>query len=119
WLYEIGLPIAPDKLELSHHSWRHNGGYLPPVFVVDVDGMVTKISAQDAIRILGVYLDRELTFIQYIRTLTDKAMAVVSASRMCQVHASGLHTAARYSEDPLFIVILLLLFFLATHTLSF
>ncbi|KAJ3870792.1 hypothetical protein F5051DRAFT_447117 [Lentinula edodes] len=39
--------------------------------------------------------------------------------RLCQVHASGLHSAARYSEDPPFIVISLLLFFLATHTLSF
>ncbi|KAH7867854.1 uncharacterized protein C8R40DRAFT_1178576 [Lentinula edodes] len=38
-------------------------------------------------------------------------------SGACQVHAAGLHSAARYSEDPLVIVISLLLFFLATHTL--
>ncbi|KAJ3804178.1 hypothetical protein F5876DRAFT_53692, partial [Lentinula aff. lateritia] len=37
----------------------------------------------------------------------------------CQVHASGPHSAARYSEDLPFIVISSLLFFLATHTLSF
>ncbi|KAJ3911089.1 hypothetical protein F5877DRAFT_86494 [Lentinula edodes] len=37
----------------------------------------------------------------------------------CQVHAAGLHSAARDSEDLLLIVISLLLFFLATHTLSF
>ncbi|KAJ3857071.1 hypothetical protein EV368DRAFT_78133 [Lentinula lateritia] len=37
----------------------------------------------------------------------------------CQVHASGPQSAARYSKDLPFIVISLLLFFLATHTHSF
>ncbi|KAJ3915931.1 hypothetical protein F5877DRAFT_21370, partial [Lentinula edodes] len=42
------------------------------------------------IRILGVYLDRKLTFIQHVRSLTDKAMAVVSASRMLGNTVRGL-----------------------------
>ncbi|KAJ3914889.1 hypothetical protein F5877DRAFT_49637, partial [Lentinula edodes] len=90
WLREIGLLIAPEKLELAHHSWRRDGGYAPPVFVANIDGTVIKVSAKDAIRILGVYIDRKLNFVQHVRTLTDRAMEVVSASRMLGNTVRGL-----------------------------
>ena len=61
-MVKVGLSMIPEKLDLMHHSWHQDRGYSPPIKLPMPDGTETTIRAGETIRILGLHIDRKLTF---------------------------------------------------------
>ncbi|KNZ73081.1 RNA-directed DNA polymerase from mobile element jockey [Termitomyces sp. J132] len=80
WLTRVGLLTAPEKTELMHYSWRQDRGYLPTIDLPMPDGTTTVIKAAESIRILGLHLDRKLTFNQHVQKITQKAKNAVAGT---------------------------------------
>ncbi|KAF8074160.1 hypothetical protein FPV67DRAFT_1371937, partial [Lyophyllum atratum] len=90
WLISVGLSTAAAKTELMHHSWRRDGGYSPSIRLPGADNTEVSIAAGDTIRILGLFIDRRLTFNQHVRILADRAGNAVRGSRMLANTVRGL-----------------------------
>ncbi|RDB27809.1 putative RNA-directed DNA polymerase from transposon BS [Hypsizygus marmoreus] len=90
WLISVGLSTAAAKTELMHHSWRQDKGYSPNIRLPTGGNTEVSVAAGDTIRILGVFLDRRLTFNQHVRILADRAGTAVKGSRMLANTVKGL-----------------------------
>ncbi|KAJ7233049.1 hypothetical protein C8J57DRAFT_956056, partial [Mycena rebaudengoi] len=90
WLNRVGMSAAPDKIELMHHSWRHDGGESPPLRLPSEDGTETVIEAGPTLKWLGVLFDRKLTFDAHVRSLAERACSKVNGSRMLANTIRGL-----------------------------
>ncbi|KAF5378148.1 hypothetical protein D9615_007630 [Tricholomella constricta] len=90
WLIGVGLSTAPEKTDLMHHSWRRDKGYSPNIRLPTGPNTEVSIAAGDTIRILGVFLDRRLTFDQHVRILADRAGNAIRGSRMLANTVKGL-----------------------------
>ncbi|KAJ7268946.1 hypothetical protein C8J57DRAFT_981504, partial [Mycena rebaudengoi] len=90
WLKKVGMSAAPDKIEVMHHSWRHDGGESPKFHLHDDEGKEVIIEAGPTLKWLGVLFDRRLTFDAHVRSLADRACSKVNGSRMLANTVKGL-----------------------------
>ncbi|KAJ7702415.1 hypothetical protein B0H17DRAFT_874498, partial [Mycena rosella] len=90
WLRKVGMSAAPDKTEVMHHSWRHDGGESPKFHLRNEDGSEVVVEAGPTLKWLGVLFDRKMTFDAHVRSLTDRACSKVNGSRMLANTVKGL-----------------------------
>lgn len=90
WLTKVGLSTEPEKTGLMHHSWKQDRGHSPAIKLPMPDGTETVIRAGETIRILGLYIDRKLTFNQHAQIVAQKAKKAIACTRMLANTIRGL-----------------------------
>ncbi|KAK9443865.1 putative RNA-directed DNA polymerase from transposon BS, partial [Metarhizium brunneum] len=88
WGQQEAFSLDPDKTEVMHFSRKQNRSS-PPVFHQD-----REIKAQKAMRWLGVWLDRKLTFNTHVEKWSLKAKKVISQLRFVNNTLRGTSAAA-------------------------
>ncbi|KNZ79600.1 GPI mannosyltransferase 2 [Termitomyces sp. J132] len=106
WLTKVGLSMAPEKTELMHHSWRQDREQSPPIELLMPDESMVEIQVKETIRILGIHIDRILTFNQYVKKIAQKAKTTLMGSQILANTIKGmnqtqLHTMYRACVMPI------------------
>jgi hypothetical protein len=79
-LLKIGMTIDTKKLNIQHFSRRKSYNSSPPL-VTTVYGLPVTVTTPKAMRWLGIFLDRRLSFREHVKILSAKALAVVNGIR--------------------------------------
>ena len=70
WARRHGVKFAPDKYQLIHFTRRrHTAGLDHPIHIQGFDGKPC-----DGLRVLGVWVDKGLTYYKHAKRAADKAM---------------------------------------------
>ncbi|TFY57753.1 hypothetical protein EVJ58_g6828 [Rhodofomes roseus] len=102
WLTGVGLSPDLVKRELMHYSKKRRvNGDSPSITLPGPDGMVVVVHAEHAIKWLGVYMDRGLTFDFHVKQMAARAEKTVNGLSMLantvrglsQTHLRTLYTA--------------------------
>jgi ribonuclease HI len=91
-LSKIGMTIDTKKLDIQHFSRRKSYNSSPPL-VTTVYGLPVTVTAPKAMRWLGIFLDRRLSFREHVKILSAKALAVVNGIRCLGNTVRGLSQA--------------------------
>src|SRR6195952_500324 len=92
WGDEHRIAFAPEKIEMIHITTK-NGGYAPPIVVDDRITIPCIVTARDgeqpALRWLGVWFDRKLSFKRHVGERAGKARLVAQHIRNLGRVANG------------------------------